>query len=204
VTVNPIPVANISGDEDICLGTPTTLTATGGNSYQWSTGATTSAITITPPVSQLITVTVSNGGCSDTASVYITVLTPEYVDAEPDTTIVYGASVQLNADGGQSWVWQPPTWLDCSDCPNPISTPDETITYTVTATDANGCQSMDYVTITVDLDCGAVFIPNIFSPNGDNKNDVLYVRGNCIEVMEFIIYDRWGEKIFTGDDVNDG
>ena len=204
VTVNAIPVANISGDEDICLGSSTTLTASGGLTYQWSNGSTTASISITPPVSQWISVTVSNAGCSDTDSVFITVLTPDYVDAEPDTSIVYGASVQIQANGGQSWVWQPPTWLSCSDCPDPVSTPDETITYTVTATDSNGCESVDYVTITVDLQCGAVFIPNIFSPNGDNINDVLYVRGNCIEYMQFIIYDRWGEKVFTGEEINDG
>jgi gliding motility-associated-like protein len=54
------------------------------------------------------------------------------------------------------------------------------------------------------MDCGAVYIPNAFSPNGDNYNDVFYIRGNCIDYMEFVIYDRWGEKVFTGNVTTDG
>lgn len=42
----------------------------------------------------------------------------------------------------------------------------------------------------------SVFVPNIFSPNGDGFNDLLFVRGKGIAEMEFIIYNRWGEKVF--------
>lgn len=204
VTVNPIPIANISGDEDICAGDPTVLTASGGSTYLWSNGAVTNPVSIVPATSQWFSVTASNAGCSDTDSVYITVFIPDFVDAEPDTSIVYGASVQITTQGGQSWSWQPAIWLSCTNCSNPVATPEESITYTVTAIDSNGCESVDYVTITIDLDCGAVYIPNIFSPNGDNMNDVLYVRGNCITGMDFTIFDRWGEKVYVGTNVQDG
>jgi gliding motility-associated-like protein len=43
-------------------------------------------------------------------------------------------------------------------------------------------------------------VPNAFSPNDDLKNDVFYVRGNCITTMTFAIYDRWGEKVFESKD----
>jgi gliding motility-associated-like protein len=50
--------------------------------------------------------------------------------------------------------------------------------------------------------CGEpfIFIPNAFSPNGDNENDVLFVRGQLIEGMLFRIFDRWGEMVFESTD----
>ena len=41
-----------------------------------------------------------------------------------------------------------------------------------------------------------VFFPRAFTPNDDGENDVLYVRGNYIETSYFVIYNRWGEKVF--------
>ncbi len=49
-----------------------------------------------------------------------------------------------------------------------------------------------------------VFIPNIFSPNNDGNNDILYVRSEGIKELEFVIYDRWGEKIFETNDATQG
>ncbi len=50
----------------------------------------------------------------------------------------------------------------------------------------------------------SVFVPNIFSPNGDGFNDILYVRGKGISDLQFIIFNRWGEKVFETTDVNKG
>lgn len=54
-------------------------------------------------------------------------------------------------------------------------------------------------TITVkdcETPCGEVFVPTAFSPNNDNRNEIVCVLGNCIQIMHFAIYDRWGEKVF--------
>ena len=50
----------------------------------------------------------------------------------------------------------------------------------------------------------SVWLPNIYSPNGDGENDVLYVRGNNIKELTFIVYNRWGEKVFESKDINYG
>lgn len=74
---------------------------------------------------------------------------------------------------------------------------------------------LDLDTLTIDcIDCDTtdttispipnIFIPNVFSPNGDLNNDMLYVRGNNIKELTFIIYNRWGEKVFESKDINDG
>jgi gliding motility-associated-like protein len=44
-----------------------------------------------------------------------------------------------------------------------------------------------------------IFIPDIFSPNGDGNNDALFVRGGGIASMDFRIYDRWGALVFAAD-----
>jgi gliding motility-associated-like protein len=49
-----------------------------------------------------------------------------------------------------------------------------------------------------------VFVPNAFSPNNDNNNDVLYVRGLYIEKVIFRVFDRWGEMVFESTDVSQG
>ncbi len=57
-------------------------------------------------------------------------------------------------------------------------------------------------------DCEAlwqhIYVPNIFSPNGDDSNDVFYVYGDRIAEMELVLFDRWGEKVFSTTDKDVG
>ena len=70
VTVNPNPTAAISGNTVLCAGNSTTLTASGGGTYAWSTGANTAAVTVSPTVSTTYTVSVTSPeNCTDTAQV---------------------------------------------------------------------------------------------------------------------------------------
>ncbi|MBL4754951.1 MAG: gliding motility-associated C-terminal domain-containing protein [Flavobacteriales bacterium] len=79
--------------------------------------------------------------------------------------------------------------------------------YTVTVTDSNGCWSNDNIDIlasSVPCNTPYVYVPNIFSPNSDGQNDVLYVLGNGITELTFVIYDRWGNKVFETTDQSIG
>ncbi len=49
-----------------------------------------------------------------------------------------------------------------------------------------------------------LYIPNIFSPNNDGQNDKLFVRGQQIESLHFIIYNRWGNLVYESNDINHG
>jgi gliding motility-associated-like protein len=54
--------------------------------------------------------------------------------------------------------------------------------------------------VIVIADCGEMYVPNAFTPNNDGANDVLYVRGICLESLTFMVFNRWGEKVFETTD----
>jgi gliding motility-associated-like protein len=78
--------------------------------------------------------------------------------------------------------------------------------YTYMVYDFNNCSVDGNVTILAATEeCNLhVYIPNIFSPNNDGENDVLFVRGKGIESIEFNIYNRWGEKVFETKNIDIG
>ncbi len=76
--------------------------------------------------------------------------------------------------------------------------------YTVHITYFNGCKAISDPVNFTDKKEYNFFIPNIFSPNGDGENDILYVRGNEIATINFVIYNRWGEKVFETNDIKSG
>ncbi|MAT55275.1 MAG: hypothetical protein CMN32_12410 [Saprospirales bacterium] len=99
-----------------------------------------------------------------------------------------------------TWEWSPPDYLDCADCPDPVSTPQDDILYTLVATSEDGCTVTDEVQVTVKK-VRRIFVPNAFSPNGDGINDLLSVfAGPQVEVVEqFMIFDRWGANVFSSE-----
>jgi len=122
----------------------------------------------------------------------------------PDTSMKFGSYYQLTAGGGSSYNWSPVTGLDTAGGPSPIASPGTTTTYTVSIVDsASGCSTTRQVTITI-LHDNKFFVPNTFSPNGDGRNDVLYLRGNNLYGIRFSIFDRWGEKVFETTDPSIG
>ena len=57
---------------------------------------------------------------------------------------------------------------------------------------------------TEDCTCSP-FVPNAFTPNGDGDNDELFLFTGCmIEDVNFLIFDRWGERVFETSDISIG
>ena len=79
-------------------------------------------------------------------------------------------------------------------------TPTVTTTFSVMVIDNDGCTAQDWLTVYVDQRV-PVFIPNAFSPNGDNMNDHFTIfTDDFAEVVEsLIIFDRWGEMVFKNE-----
>lgn len=215
VDLPPAATALPTGPTNFCAGENVVLIANNDTSitYQWQlngidiNGATTSTYTANQPGDYSVIVTNACG--SDTSAIIpVNIFQSPAVDAGNAVTIIAGNSTTLIATGiggtpPYSYSWNPPGSLNDPTIFNPTASPTDTTTYTVIITDANGCTSMDTVTVFVEYDMD-IYIPSGFSPNGDGENDVLYVRGHGIKYMDLIIYDRWGEKIFESTNQADG
>jgi gliding motility-associated-like protein len=121
-----------------------------------------------------------------------------------DTTIVFGAKANIWVKGAASINWSPSNTIECSSCPSTQAMPMETTLYTAEIIDSHGCKKILDVLVTVifpDCDSTNLFLPNAFSPNGDSHNDLLFVRAKDIDRINFVIYNRWGEKVFETHDV---
>ncbi len=170
VTVNPLPDAQINGD-NICNGGSTILTASGGGTYVWNTGATTSQITVSPTQNTEYTVTVTSlEGCTSTAFRVVTVSPNPVVSISGDNIICRNESTTLTASGNFSYLWSNGA-TTASITVSPIAT----TTYTVTATDGNGCSATASIQVTVNQ------LPGV-AITGDNKicigsNSVLTASG---------------------------
>ena len=72
------------------------------------------------------------------------------------------------------------------------------------STDEFGCLVLDTVEIRVDKENIRMFVPNIFTPNNDGVNDFFrfYTTIAVDEVSKFVIYDRWGEKVFEDENIS--
>jgi hypothetical protein len=121
-----------------------------------------------PPVTTIYTILGTDAwGCSNTGSVTLTVKPYPVANAGNDTTVCFGASVNLLATGGSLYMWSPATWLSSTIIPNPVSTPNDTITYYVTVVE-NACASVDSVTINVNPVPLADAGPDVSICNGDS------------------------------------
>lgn len=170
-------------------------------SYLWSpSGITQPNLSGVPSGIYTFTVTDSKS-CTASKNIEIKTLPVPLVEAGPDTTIIIGESVQLNAGTLGNINWTPPTDLSCTDCPDPIASPVQTTKYFLTVTNSSGCSATDSITVNVKIVCGEVFVPNAFSPNGfgNIENEKLCVYGNCFRSLRFMIYNRWGQKVYDSE-----
>jgi gliding motility-associated-like protein len=119
-----------------------------------------------------------------------------------DTTIKKGNVVNISASinfNATKIIWDPSTYLDCDTCLTTVSTPDNTIKYTLTVTDEKGCIISGSFTINVIVDIADIYVPNVFSPNGDNINDdfaPVFKIPEKTRILIFQIFDRWGNLIY--------
>ncbi|WP_373551989.1 hypothetical protein [Haliscomenobacter sp.] len=140
-----LPQISFTGDTSICRGASFSVSASGGGSYAWNSGATSSTISGSPENTTTYTVTVTNGtGCSASASHTITVNPLPVPNIEGINTICAGQSTTLTATGGSSYAWQ-----HGATGANITVNPTSTTTYKVTVTNAAGCSAIYNRTVRV-------------------------------------------------------
>jgi gliding motility-associated-like protein len=120
-----------------------------------------------------------------------------------DTTIELGQRVEIDFDvikgplsNINSIEWTPDLALECNICKKTIAFPYQTTVYDLDVKYNNGkCKATDKVIVRI-KDNSELFVPNVFTPNGDGNNDVLKVYGTAVWKAKLTIFNRWGEKVF--------
>ena len=182
-------------DTTVCIGESIELDAfQEGASYLWSTGDTGSMLS--PEVSGVYTVTVTlDNTCSSTEMALV-----EFITLPPELSTTYnsicpGETLLLDATfPSASYEWQ-----DGSTASTFLVT--EPGTYSVMVDHL--CESkLLTIDISYEVSCTDIYIPNAFSPNGDNINDRLTIlAGNDVnQINRFLIADRWGAIVFETND----
>jgi gliding motility-associated-like protein len=207
IIVNPAPLVTVAPDTAICSGDEIELNAFGAQIYNWNDGTNGSSNLTSPLYTSVYQVIGSNNfGCSDTASLNVTVhpLPEAIIQANP--TMVYSddPTVQFsnNSIGASVSVWNFDNGAiqETSTSSFDYTYPQQEGNYMVTLTVSNqfGCSDFSFIPIEVIGDI-VYYIPNAFTPDGDEFNNVfLPVFTSGFDPYNYLltIYNRWGEMIY--------
>jgi len=146
VTVNPSPTIAVSGSTLICGTGTNILTASGANTYSWSTGAITASISASPSVTTNYTVIGTNtvGGCTSTQTLSLVVSTNPTVAVAGAVVICNGQTTTLTASGANTY-----SWNNGAVTAAVALSPTATTAYTVVGTNTAGCAGANMQTVTV-------------------------------------------------------
>lgn len=204
---------NAGSDQTICIGESQTLTvAVAGTSgtVTWQPGgATGNTITVTPTETTQYTATLFYGNDCEASDIVTVTVTPGIpnltlaTDPAANDSICEGVPVSLSLQGvpaEATLVWTENNTVltgqtDTSFTITPSAAAPGVVQYTVLVTDANLCSATQTVAFNL-IRC--LEVPNVFTPNNDQINDVFtYVlRDGDAQVVEFTVYNRWGQKVF--------
>ena len=151
-------------------------------------------------------------GCRARDTVEVADGLPLAVDLGPDLSIPFGDSIQIpgviTGAAGEvdlQWLATDLSTLSCLECTDPFVSPLTQATYSLSVVDALGCRAEDRITVRV-LRVRAVDVATGFTPDGDGRNDRLFVQGRPgTRVLDFRVFDQWGGLLFADADfeVND-
>jgi hypothetical protein len=202
LTVLPLPTVSIATSTPICAGRSATIQAGGASTYTWSNSLQGYAITVTPTITTIYTVTgTSVNGCQSGASTTLTVIAaPNLTVTSGNATICVGEEASISVMGAASY-----TWSGGSTQSQIYVSPTVNTTYTVSGTNSLGCVSTSQYALTVSACVG--FSENInqnvvaLFPNPANEKIIIKIKGS--NTARIIIATISGQIVFTGNVKND-
>jgi gliding motility-associated-like protein len=149
-------------------------------------------------------------GCKKSLETQLELIDIKVNIATDKETLIKGnneiANISVTGCTDCSYAWTPTTGLNATNTASVRATPQDTTIYKVVVS-KKGCKEEKTIRINVDnVNCGEpnIFVPNAFTPNNDGNNDILKVRGRWISKLQFVVYNRWGQEMFTTTDLNNG
>jgi gliding motility-associated-like protein len=200
----------VHSDTTICRGASFAAnTISNGTNFSWTPGDGVSNTgianpTLSPTTTTTYIVNAVSGSCVENRSFTVTVVPSASVNAGPDVTVIAGDAVQLNATASAgTYQWTPSAGLSSATVLNPTATPQQTTTYSLTVTSAQGCTATDNMTVTVIPYC--IKPMTAFTPNGDGINDRwIITNGACLKNAWVKVFNRYGSVVYeSGDYKND-
>lgn len=241
ITHSPFPSLSVSASPSstICFGSSTTLTASGtATIFSWSPAASLnsssgSVVIASPTVTTTYTVTGWNAaGCSRSVTITVTVNPPLTAITGPNDSTCCGAITYIGGTSGSAsggtpgytYSWNPTTnFIGCTTCPNPPvmdCSPTNSVTYTLTVTDAVGCTATNTVTIWFNTAPCRLANPNAdenadqdqqiapaiaaelsIAPNPTNGNFIITLPGSAMHDVEVV--DLLGEIVYSKSGIMD-
>jgi len=129
---------------------------------------------------------------------------PQVPEQDSALVIALGEEVVIETpDDYAEYEWTPSGDLNCSDCPDPVASPDTSTIFLLVVTDGNGCQDSAEYRVFV-CDESLIHIPNAFTPNGDSANDLFRVvpHEGADVILSLKVFNRWGQKVYEGSGAN--
>ncbi|MEZ4849608.1 MAG: PKD domain-containing protein [Bacteroidia bacterium] len=200
VEVVPRPITEIDGINQICVGGSIVLTASGGDSYIWSTGETTASISIVPDQPTTYYATAFIGQCEGIPDSLTVDLFFDYPEADFIVEPGPGFSPRVVnftnlTTGAASYSWDF-GFGQGSDEEHPTHDYPVAGQYTITLIAYSGQGCPDTASQTILLENVTLHVPSGFTPNGDGNNDLFLVGYYGIQSLNIRIYSRWGQKIY--------
>lgn len=205
IVVNPNPIIGIAAEDVSCFGLTdgiinTDVTSgTAPYALTWDDGQTDAQLTGLDGGDYGVTCVDANG-C--TTEVDVTIIVPAEIGINVTSTpATYGlndASAFATPNGGTypyTFAWST-TPVYVGDTVYDLATG----LYNVTVTDVEGCSAS--TSFEVIYGANGLYIPNVFSPNGDGFNDLFQFYGINLANARVMIYNRWGEQVFASDDID--
>ncbi|MBI1342750.1 MAG: T9SS type B sorting domain-containing protein [Terrimonas sp.] len=216
VTLKSLPQISVTTDDgcenkELFFSAAQTDMSTNITQWQWNFGDGNTAM-IKDPVHtygltgnyNITTWAVADNGCSSDTVANLVSINKAKAFAGNDTIILKDVPFQLQGTGGGSYAWSPATGLNNAFIPNPVAILQDDMTYELTIETPEGCVAKDSIHLTV-FKGSAIYVPTGFTPNDDGLNDLLKPMYIGIRQLEyFIIYNRWGQKVFETKDLSAG
>ena len=193
------------------------LTTSGGNgpyTYSWpQLSGNTSANATSLAAGTYTTVITDAHGCQETVTNTVTEPAQPSLTITPgDTLLSFGDTIVLSSHFGPASLGSPSAYvwtennsgtLSCLNCPAPVLySTDSFNVYTLQVTYNNNlCTTTATRTVFVSQQ-DTFAVADAFSPNGDGKNETYYILSKEVKSFHMDIYNRWGETVFTADDIN--
>ncbi len=190
---------NCVGDNDGMIQINALIGGTPPYTYAWSNHNSGPGLLFLSPGTYSVTVTDANG-CSFEESYTLPAPIPENPEIGADLTVDYGEAVTITLSVTDPGAIAEITWggvaPSCPACFENTFTAEISGSVSVTVIDTNGCTSTAVLHLKVDISRN-VYIPNVFSPNGDGINDIFRIQGKILDRIDYLrIFDRWGDLVY--------